>query len=198
MASAGSVTHWVRLLKAGDADAAQKLWEEYFAQLVRLARKKLQNTSRAAASAEDVALSAFDSFCRGAEHGRFPQLHDRHDLWQLLVLITVRKAFDAVQYERRQKRRRSAAARPPTSAEARPDLERVIGREPSPEFAAQVAEECRVLLARLGDAELQAVAVWKMEGYSNAEIAAKLGCVPRTVERKLRVIRSLWGQERKP
>jgi DNA-directed RNA polymerase specialized sigma24 family protein len=186
------------LLKAGDADAAQKLWEGYFQQLVRLARKKLQNTSRAAASAEDVALSAFDSFCRGAEHGRFPQLHDRHDLWQLLVLITMRKALDVVQYERRQKRRRSAVGRPPTSAEARLDLEQVIGREPSPEFAAQVAEECRVLLGRLGDAELQAVAVWKMEGYSNDEIAAKLGCVPRTVERKLRVIRSLWGQERKP
>ena len=193
MSSAGSDTHWVRLLKTGDADAAQKLWERYFEQLVRLARKKLQGTSRAAASAEDVALSAFDSFCRGAEHGRFPRLDDRHDLWQLLVLITVRKALDAVQYERRKKRR--PAADPP-AADQELDVEQILGREPSPEFAAQVAEECQARLARLGDPDLQAVAVWKMEGYTNEEIAAKLGCVPRTVERKLRVIRSLWSQER--
>ncbi len=194
MSSAGSVTHWVRLLKEGDAAAAQGIWERYFAQLVRLAHRRLQGTTRAANSAEDVALSAFDSFCRGAGNGRFPQLRDRHDLWQLLVLITARKAIDVVQYERRQKRRPAAAQ----AAEAPPDLGQILGREPTPEFAAQVAEECQALLTSLGSPELQAVAVWKMEGYTNEEIAAKLGCVPRTVERKLRVIRSIWGQGRKP
>jgi DNA-directed RNA polymerase specialized sigma24 family protein len=191
-----SVTHWIRMLKGGDAVAAQKLWERYFQQLVRLAHRKLQGTLRAAASAEDVALSAFDSFCRGAEQGRFPQLKDRSDLWQLLVLITARKALDVAAYERRLKRRRrpvgGQAGEPP------PDIEEVLGREPSPEFAAQVAEECQALLARLGDPELEAVAVWKMEGFTNEEIATKLGCVPRTVERKLRVIRSIWSQEPKP
>jgi DNA-directed RNA polymerase specialized sigma24 family protein len=192
MSSAGSITYWIRLLKAGEAVAAQKLWERYFEQLVRLARRKLQGMARAASSGEDVALSAFDSFCRGAEQGRFPQLHDAGDLWQLLVLITARKAIDVVQYERRQKRRPPGAR--PAAAEV-PDLEEVIGREPSPEFAAQLTEECEALLARLGDPELRAVAVWKMEGYTNEEIAASLACVPRTVERKLRVIRSIWSQE---
>src|SRR5262249_46541864 len=84
----GSVTHWIGLLKAGQMDAAQKLWECYFSQLVRLARRKLRGRGRAASSGEDVALSAFDSFCRGARQGRFPQLRDRADLWQLLVLLT--------------------------------------------------------------------------------------------------------------
>jgi DNA-directed RNA polymerase specialized sigma24 family protein len=196
MPSAASVTHWVHLLKEGDSLAAQKLWERYFAHLVRLARKRLQGTDQAAASAEDVALSAFDSFCRAAEHGRFPQLHDRNDLWHLLVLITARKAVDLVQHERRQKRRRPGPG--PQAADAPPGLDEVLGREPSPEFAAQVAEECRALLGRLGDPDLQAVAVWKMEGYTNEEIAARLGCVVRTVERKVRVIRSIWSQERPP
>jgi DNA-directed RNA polymerase specialized sigma24 family protein len=58
-----------------------------------------------------------------------------------------------------------------------------------------VAEECRRLLDRLGDAELLAIALWKMEGYGNEEIAARLGCVPRTVGRRLEVIRTLWGRE---
>jgi DNA-directed RNA polymerase specialized sigma24 family protein len=66
------------------------------------------------------------------------------------------------------------------------------GREPTPEFAAQVAEEYQLLLAQLSDPELEAVAVWKMEGYTNEEIAAKLDCTLRTVERKLRIIRGLW------
>jgi FixJ family two-component response regulator len=49
-------------------------------------------------------------------------------------------------------------------------------------------------LDRLAQA-LRLIAVWKMEGYHNQEIAAKLGCVPRTVERKLVLIRTLWSQE---
>jgi DNA-directed RNA polymerase specialized sigma24 family protein len=196
LSPAGSITHWIGLLKAGQNDAAQKLWECYFGQLVRLARGKLQGRGRAATSGEDVALSAFDSFCRGAEQGRFPRLNDRSDLWQLLVLITARKAIDVIEYEARKKRRA------PGGAAAAPALEDVIGREPSPEFAAQMAEECHALLAGLGDHELQTVAVWKMEGYTNEEIAERLGCVPRTVERKVRVIRSIWsstgGPSREP
>jgi hypothetical protein len=72
MPAPGSVTHWINALKGGDPAAAQKLWERYFARLVGLARKKLQGTRHLTADEEDVALSAFDSFCRGAAAGRFP------------------------------------------------------------------------------------------------------------------------------
>ena len=37
-----SVTVWIDSLKAGDADAAQKLWQRYFETLVRLARDRLR------------------------------------------------------------------------------------------------------------------------------------------------------------
>jgi hypothetical protein len=43
--------------------------------------------------------------------------------------------------------------------------------------------------------ELQAVALWKMEGYTNGEIAGRLACGLRSVGRKLRVIRSVWEKE---
>jgi DNA-directed RNA polymerase specialized sigma24 family protein len=39
------------------------------------------------------------------------------------------------------------------------------------------------------------VASWKLEGYTDEEIAARLGCVTRTVERKLARIRSIWARE---
>ena len=51
------------------------------------------------------------------------------------------------------------------------NIELVLGTEPTPEFAALVADECRRLLDRLGDPQLQSIALWKMEGYTNAEIA---------------------------
>ena len=96
-----SVTQWIERLKAGDPGAAQKLWERYFRRLVGLARQKLRAAPRRAADEEDVALSAFDSFCRGAGQDCFPRLHDRLDLWQLLVLLTARKASDLAEHERR-------------------------------------------------------------------------------------------------
>jgi len=85
MAPEDPVTHWIDQLKAGDSTAAQKLWERYFQQLVSMARAKLHGRRHGPADGEDVALSAFDSFCRGAERGRFPQLHDREDLRRLLI-----------------------------------------------------------------------------------------------------------------
>jgi DNA-directed RNA polymerase specialized sigma24 family protein len=199
MTSTGSVTHWLQLLKAGDQAAAQPLWEGYFRRLVGLARQRLLGTPRRAADEEDVALSAFDSFCRGAERGQFPKLNDRDDLWQLLVLITARKVCRLTEQERAQKRGGGKVLCETdlagSEAESMLGLARVLGQEPSPEFAAEVAEECRRLLDRLGDAELRSIALWKMEGYSVEEIAGRLGCVPRTVERRLRVIRGRWEQE---
>jgi DNA-directed RNA polymerase specialized sigma24 family protein len=200
MSIAGSVTHWILQLKAGDRAAAQPLWETYCRQLLDRARRKLAGLPRRAADEEDVALSAFDSFYRGAERGRFPQLNDRHDLWQLLVVITERKAIDLVQHERRARRGGGKVldegALPAAESSAKEAaFAQVGGREPTPAFAAQVAEECQRLLDSLADPELKAVALWKMEGYTIDEIAARLGCVARTVDRKLRLIRSTWGKE---
>lgn len=104
-----SVTHWLGKLKAGDPAGAEPIWNRYFPRLVELARARLRGFPRRGADEEDIALSAFDSFCR--------------------------------------------------------------------------------------DADLKTLAVWKMEGYTNEEIAVRWGCVLRTVERRLRVIRSLWAGE---
>ena len=195
MSSDASVTHWIQEFQRGNPLAAQALWERYFQRLVRLARQKLPGRALRVADEEDVALSAFHSFCRGVEAGRYPQLTDRDDLWRLLVVLTAHKAIHLVRDAQRLKRGGPPLA-PRTPDAEQAALSQVIGPEPTPEFAAQVAEEFQRLLDWLGDAGLRTVAVWKMEGYTNAEIAAKLDCAPRTVERKLKLIRSLWEQER--
>ena len=193
----GSVTRWIDHLKAGDDVAAQRLWERYFHQLVRLARANLRAKPRGAVDEEDIALSAFDSFCRGTEQGRFPRLDDRDSLWRLLVTITARKVVDQVERECRKKRgggrvRNEAALAGSESEVGGGGLDQAVGREPTPEFAAMMADECRHLLAALGDETLRQVALLRMEGYSDEEIASQLDCGVRTVGRKLKLIRDIW------
>jgi RNA polymerase sigma factor (sigma-70 family) len=193
MSDHGSITWYIAGLKRGDSEAAAALWERYFRRLASLARSRLRAADRRATDEEDVALSAFDSVCRRAAQGRFPQLDDRDDLWRLLVVITVRKAIALAGREQRP-RRGGGQVRLLSELESA-EAERVLGSEPTPELAAQAAEQCRHLLGLLGDESLRHVALRKLEGYTNAEIAAELGCVEATVERKLQRIRAVWTRE---
>lgn len=192
MSADGSVTRWLGQLQEGNEAAVQPLWERYFGRLVGLARQRLQGSARRAADEEDVALSAFDSFCRNAEQGRFPQLADRDSLWRLLMVMTVRKASHLIRDEKRQKR---GGAVNETDGNG---LDELLSREPTPEFAAQMAEECHRLLSSLEEKELESVALLRMEGFTVEEIAEQRGCAPRSVKRKLRLIRSIWEKEMMP
>jgi DNA-directed RNA polymerase specialized sigma24 family protein len=189
----GSITRCIAALKRGDRDAAEVLWERYFRRLAGLARARLRAAARRAADEEDVALAAFDSLCRRAEQGRFPRLSDRDDLWRLLVVITLRKAIALSERERRPRRGGEAIRLLSELDEA--ELERLVSDEPTPALAAEAAEQCRRLLGLLGDESLRRVALRRLEGYTNAEVAAELGCVEATVERKLQRIRGLWARE---
>ena len=148
-----------------------------------------------------MALSAFASFCRAAENQRFPALADRDDLWRLLVVLTVRKALHKIRDECREKRggghvldENALAGPAPDGQEA--GLEQVIGAEPTPAFAAQVAEECRRLLDLLGD---RPTAVHRHPSHGRLQRGRDrrpAGCALRTVERKLQRIRGLWSPEK--
>jgi DNA-directed RNA polymerase specialized sigma24 family protein len=200
MSEHGSVSRWIDRLKAGEPSAAGPLWQAYFRRLVELARQRLRGLCGAAADEEDVALSAFDSFCKGAAEGRFPRLEDRDDLWQLLLLITGRKAANLLTRQRREKHGggRVVHASALAGGEETDAFALVMGREPTPELAAQAAEECRRLLDGLGDDELRAVAVAKMEGLTNEEVARRLSRSLSWVERKLGLIRKTWQREVEP
>jgi DNA-directed RNA polymerase specialized sigma24 family protein len=198
----GSITRWLTRLEAGDVAAVQPLWERYFEALVGLARKKLcaLRQPRTDVDEEDVALSAFHSFCAAARRGRFPRLEDREDLWRVLVYVTACKARDL---RKRRSARKRGGGRVALEADLRPHadgdeaavLDRIIGSEPSPEFAAQVAEECERMLRRLSDDTQRRIALLKLACYTHEEIREQLGCSPRTVTLKLELIRKRWGDE---
>ena len=196
MPGEASVTTWIGQLRQGNPAAAQELWQRDFAQLVDVARDRLRGASRRAADEEDVALSAFHSFCQAAARDRFPRLGSRDDLWQVLVMLTARKACQ-------ERLRQSTVKRGgqqdiqggrlcPTIEDT--DLDEILGKEPDPEFTAMIAEQFEQLLALLPDEDLRQVARLRLEEYTNTEIAKRLGCSERTVERKLSLIRGFWEE----
>jgi DNA-directed RNA polymerase specialized sigma24 family protein len=195
-----SVTRWVKDLKAGDrGEAARLLWQRYFERLARLAQARLRAVARGPADGEDIALSVFDSFFEGVAEGRYPRLADRDDLWRLLTTIALCKASNQRRREGQIKRGNGRvigasdyAARDFTGQDP---LAQVAGREPSPELAAALIDEIRQRFADLPDESLRVVALRRMEGHSNAEIAGELDCSLRSVERKLELIRRTWGPE---
>ena len=202
--SRGSVTRWIGELAGGEADeAARRLWERYFDQLVRVARDRLHAARRGPADEEDAALSAFDSLCRGVAAGRFPRLAGRDELWRLLVAITGRKAADQREREACQKRgggqlvRESELGNPSPEVEAG-GLDQFPGAAPTPEFLALMAEEVRRLFDLLPNESLRLVALLKMEGYTADEVATRIDRSARSVQRKLEVIRTLWTPEGAP
>ncbi len=197
--STESVTEWIGRLKAGDFVVGQPLWQRYVDRLVRLASRKLGDAAKKVADEEDVVLSAFNAFLGGAAEGRFAQLDDRDDLWQLLVMLTERKAIGIRRREQTEKRgggevRGESAIEGPKGSGS-PGIGQVAGAEPTPEFAAQMAEDFAQRLAELGEqSELQQIACDRMAGYTNVEIAQRLGCSVRSVERQLNLIRKIWTQ----
>jgi DNA-directed RNA polymerase specialized sigma24 family protein len=193
-----SVTLWMQQFLAGDNDVAvHRLWERYCQRLVALASRLIGDLPRRVADEEDVAVSAFDSFCLGVARGKFAELNDRDDLWRLLVTITARKANHLRDYLNCQKRAdlsvldQAALARA-GAASSNTSLDQFLAADPTPEFVAQAAEAYQRLLEGLPNDDFRSLAQWKMEGFTNAEIATKLECAPRSVERQLRLIRILW------
>ena len=181
-----SITRLIRAMQDGRASAVTPLLEVYFDRLVQLARKRLANLPGMASYDEDVALRAFHSLCqRVRDPARPMQVDSRDDLWRLLATRTISRAIDLI---RRHK---------PGEVPGGHEVEQLLSREPLPEEAAEMADECRRLLDLLDDADLRQIALWKVEGYTNEEIATRLDCVPRTIERKVSRIRLLWKNELK-
>jgi len=195
MSPSDTVTDWLRQLQAGEALAVAKLWRRYFPRMVDLARRQLRAVPRRVADEEDVALDAFDSFCRAVDAGRYPDLRDRHGLWQVLLALTINKAIDLVHHADADKRtwRRTVAFSDLAGGEPAPEVvtltEVLRSEEPDPAFTAEVADRLHWLLGQLKDEQLRRIALLKLEGHTNPEIATQLCCALSTVERRLRLIR---------
>jgi DNA-directed RNA polymerase specialized sigma24 family protein len=192
---ANSITQWLHQAQVGDEYARQQLWVRYYERLIRLARSRIATGNARVSDEEDVVVGAFDAFFRALDHGKFPELGDREGIWRLLVVITDNKANDLYRFQNRQKRGggeiRGHSAFLDTGGDG-DHFEQIP--DPSPDFAEALCIACSELLISLKP-ELRQVAVWKMEGYTNKEIAGKPDCVEESVRRKVMLIRSIWSKD---
>jgi RNA polymerase sigma factor (sigma-70 family) len=201
MTTPASVTRLIHLLRSQDTAvrdmAAGMIWQRYFRELLSLARRNLDRRVRHRADEEDVLQSMFRSFCARPGRGDF-HLTDRNELWRLLVTITLRKARNAAKAQRRDCRDVEREQAAPTedgcgSISASWELAQMDASGPSPAEAALLNEALERRLESLADPELRQIALWRLEGYSNREIAEQLDCTERSVERKLERIRGKWS-----
>lgn len=193
------VTLWLRQLEVGDAEAAQPLYQHFCTRLHQMARLRIPANVRSAYDQDDVTISAIHSLFLGIRQQKY-QLNDRDDVWRLLMTIAERKITKRIRYETRDKRdvrrliQNSLFQKAPFAKqdELHGGVQSLTGYEPTPEFAAEVAEACENLLASLPDEMCRRIALLKLENYTSDQVAEQLGCTRRTVQRKLLVIRRTW------
>ncbi len=168
-------------LRAGDNEAANRIFELYAQRLIALARTRLDALTRRKVDPEDVLQSVFKSFFLRHANGKF-DLANWDSLWGMLVVITLRKCGRNVKYfhaARRAVQREIEAQPAPDDSD--PGWE-AVAHEPTPDEAAMLAETVQDLMKTLDERERQVVTL-RLQGYSTREISAQVGRTERTVHR---------------
>jgi RNA polymerase sigma factor (sigma-70 family) len=201
--SDNSVSQFIDGLKLGEERAAQKIWQRFYQRLLAQADQKLKASPRKAMDEEDVVQRAFADFFVQVRQGRFPKLNDRNDLWQVLAMLVDRRAKDQIKRQNTQKagggrvRTESVFLVGETSGGDN-GIAQVRDALPTPELAMEMIELMQSRLTALRDDEQRQIALYKMQGYSNREIAEVLQSSERTVERNLQSIRKQWEDADEP
>jgi RNA polymerase sigma factor (sigma-70 family) len=193
----GSVTRLIRDCRAGSDPAATELWQRLNERLLRLAAKRMPRRG-SIVDPEDIAVDAYYSFLRRHRQGEFPELSTRDDAWRMLFVIVIRKTVNAIRHSMRQRRNpdQQGSATFVLSLSGRSKFTAgPISNTPCPATEALLTESVQALLATLPDKQLQEIALAKVEGFTNQEVAQKLGCSLATVERRLKMIRLIWEKE---
>lgn len=198
MTNSESVVLWLQELKQGNRNAANALWDRYSRRMNQLAKARLRTAKHGGFDEEDVTLSAFENFCRAIQDGRYSELDGSEGLWHLLATFTLRKANDRLKVEAAEKRGGNQETPHDVhtylgGADSR--LDKMPTKELGPESAALMAEECTRLLSLLNDPELESLVMLKLEGYTNDEIAERLGYTRRTIQRMLNLVRDAWKDQ---
>jgi DNA-directed RNA polymerase specialized sigma24 family protein len=129
---------------------------------------------------------------------RFKKLDDREDLWQVLAMLIERNAI-AVHRRAQAKKRGGGMNRGESvfanflgdcSVDGAGGIANVA--DPNAGVVEVFTLGVRELLEMLDEESLRQVAILRLEGFSNPEIAERLDISLRAVERKVQLIRKCW------
>ncbi len=138
----------------------------------------------------------YASFCVGQREGNASPA-SREELWRLLVRITLCKVVNIANrnYAARRDIRRENS--PSTTLFPLWMLDHVDRAQVDPEERLIVLEELDRLLQGLPE-NLRQIVVWKVEGFTNADIARQLNCTVRSIELKMQLTRKRLGVVARP
>ncbi len=197
MSDQSTVSEWIERLRQGGDSAAGKLWDHFLQRLTGLVCDRLRTANKTVSDEEDVVLDACEACFRALQEGRYPNVKNREDLWRLLAVIAERKAIDQIRHSKKGVDGFRADFSFTVVAEGSSiydGLQQWPCTEPTPEFAAVFAENFRSKLEVLDD-YLANVALLKLQGFTNREIAEQIGRSVPTIERYLKLIRETWSHE---
>ena len=181
-------------LRAGDEDAAAAIFNRYVRRLVGLARSRLDRALLQKVDPEEVANSALGSFFRACAAGKF-ELHGWDSLWEVLLVITLRKCGRRVEHFRAKRRDVAQEVRPAAAGDRDVLGWAAIAREPTPEEAVMLSETIEQLTRGLHERERPILAL-ALQGYSLPEISGQIGRTERTVFRVLRKVKAMLERMR--
>lgn len=196
--SYGSVTNLLAGVKQGDPAAQQELWDRYMKRLIRIVCTRIVSGKTQHSDAEDIVVRAYQAFLSGVSDNRFQELNDRNDVWQILVMLTRRKAIERHRFDSAKKRGANNVRTESVFADDSHfgvGIEQIADTEPTPEFAALLHDEVLDKLSKLNDTTKRDIIILKMKGLSNSQIADQLKISNRSVQRKLQLIFDIWSKE---
>jgi DNA-directed RNA polymerase specialized sigma24 family protein len=198
MSSVGSLTLCIHHLRSPDCgqrnEAARIIWERFSTPLQSLVRRHLDSRIRRREDEDDILQSMYACLCAGQLEGKTAPA-SREELWKLMARITMCKVVNTAHRHRAARRdvRRERADSPDGTTEGsqfpRWMLEHIARAQPSPEEKLIVLDELERLLHGLKE-ELRQIVLWKLDGFTNVEIACMIGRTPRCVELKMQLIRA--------
>jgi RNA polymerase sigma factor (sigma-70 family) len=191
-----SVSDWIAGLKGGDSHCVKRLYDRYWQRLVTLCEHRLRTSRKRLEDEEGIAARVFESICLGAQAGRFDDINNRDNLWWTMMRLTKSKVVDHIRREeakKRQQERNESDLRRNDSFTEQFRLEGRGSEELSPDRIVEDDEHLEHLFSLLRDDQLRTIALLRIEGYTVDEIASKVKISPRSVERKLALIRATWA-----
>ncbi|KAA1258980.1 RNA polymerase sigma factor [Rubripirellula obstinata] len=191
--SDNQVSRCIRAVEEGDERATTELWQYVYPRLLAYSRQKLPRQLRRVLDEEDVALSAFKSFCAGAVRGSLGDIAGDDELWRLLFCISSRKARGYIRAETNQKRGGGKVSGESVFGDVSTSGIDQVADPGGP--LEQFSMDCQHLMNSLDDDILQTIAMLRIEGYGVDEIAERIELSKRSVERRLSLIRQIWTAE---